>query len=596
MRRVGWRLIGAITLIVLSGLTVKQFGGAAAASGWSTPVPVATTTGLSDRPVIAVGGGAVHVVWKEGTDQGIEVYHSSSRDGGPWSAPDSIGMGNSSFDSPAVAMDSTGSLHVVWVDPIGDNYVIHYRQWTPGTGWDVPFPVWETTDVVYEPTIAIGPDNKRHVAWTQQTIDGMQIYYVTSTDGMEWSGGPIQSSTGEFLAGESPVLALSAGKVHIAWTGFMTDTVIYYAQNAGTGWSPPTLVSTNLDVPATTPRLVVTGGGAVHIVWEGWLSTTNQIFYAQSNGTTWTDPEQVSPGEYGSEPTLALDRQGGLHLAWTDFVTIYYRYRAPGAKSWQANVDPISKSPPNNVDFPALAVDDLSRLHATWTQLDAGNWDIFYTYQTGASATLTPSPTATGGILSPTATPSATASTTPTSSTTPTGSPATTTPTASSTVTPTSSVTPPAASPTQTATSTASATRTPTTQASPTALHWSSEVYLPLLRRDLPPPPTPTPTPTPTPLVCDGGFEAGRFEPCWQYGGKLAQSVVDRLDVGEPTPTVEPPFAGRYSALLGDPGLGSGLPGPSHTPILVGSAWLEQVITVPDTASPRLSFWYRIMT
>jgi hypothetical protein len=129
----------------------------------------------------------------------------------------------------------------------------------------------------------------------------------------------------------------------------------------------------------------------------------------------------------------------------------------------------------------------------------------------------------------------------------------------------------------------AGATPTPT----PTATPRPGKVYLPVIRRDL------APTPTPTP-ICDGGFEAGSLEPCWQHGGELRQAVVEQLNVGEPTPTVEPAYVGRYSALLGDPSLGPGLPNQPGIP--VGSAWIEQAVSVPDTASPRLSFWYRIIT
>jgi len=126
-------------------------------------------------------------------------------------------------------------------------------------------------------------------------------------------------------------------------------------------------------------------------------------------------------------------------------------------------------------------------------------------------------------------------------------------------------------------------TLTPTLTATATATHTlPSKVYLPLIKRDL------------TPRVCDGGFEARTFEPCWIEGGELPRSVVELLNVGEPTPTIEPPYAGYCSALLGDPGLGEGLPTQSTIP--VGSAWIEQAVTVPNTVSPRLTFWYRILT
>lgn len=46
-------------------------------------------------------------------------------------------------------------------------------------------------------------------------------------------------------------------------------------------------------------------------------------------------------------------------------------------------------------------------------------------------------------------------------------------------------------------------------------------------------------------------------------------------------------------ALLGDPSAGPGLP-PEQVP--AGSGWIEQVISVPATGAPRLTFSYRIVT
>jgi len=88
------------------------------------------------------------------------------------------------------------------------------------------------------------------------------------------------------------------------------------------------------------------------------------------------------------------------------------------------------------------------------------------------------------------------------------------------------------------------------------------------------------------PAICDAGFDAGHFEPCWQHGGELAQRVVDHLDTGEP------PFTGRYSALLGQPEMGSGTDGN----IPAGSAWLQQRLRVPNASQPRLTFHYRVIS
>jgi YVTN family beta-propeller protein len=186
----------------------------------------------------------------------------------------------------------------------------------------------------------------------------------------------------------------------------------------------------------------------------------------------------------------------------------------------------------------------------------------------------------------PTNTPTSTATPTPTSTATATSTP---TPTRTNTRTPTPTPTPtstgaptptPTSTPTPTPTNSPTPTPTPTHTRTVTSTPGYRFVYLPLIMK---PPP-----------LCNGDLETGTFPPCWAEGGELDSSVVEWLDVGEPNPTFEPPYAGDYSALLGQPELGHGLP--TDDPIPIGSAWIEQTIQVPNTASPHLSFWYRIMT
>ena len=66
------------------------------------------------------------------------------------------------------------------------------------------------------------------------------------------------------------------------------------------------------------------------------------------------------------------------------------------------------------------------------------------------------------------------------------------------------------------------------------------------------------------PLVCDGGFVAGLFTCCWAEDGDLPRSLVERLDVGEPTPAIKPAYAGPYPALVGDTQSGQGTVRPMH--------------------------------
>jgi subtilisin family serine protease len=117
--------------------------------------------------------------------------------------------------------------------------------------------------------------------------------------------------------------------------------------------------------------------------------------------------------------------------------------------------------------------------------------------------------------------------------------------------------------------------------------------------------PTPTPTVTPTPqpgmtrrtylplilknyrILCDGDFEQPTLGPCWTSGGEFPASLVRQLSNGEPA-------RGQRTLLLGNPALGAIIyDSPALPP---GSAWVEQMVSVPATAAPRLTFQHRVFT
>lgn len=438
-RGVTWGWIGAALLATMAGLSISQARSTSAADGWATPAPVATTTGLSDQPAMAIGGNIIHVVWEESVNSHWEVYHSL-RESDSWSGWTSVGIG----ERPALTTDSSGNVHLVWYDfnETTNNDTINYRKWTTGSGWGVPYNVWITSDLVDYPAIAVGSDQVRHVVW-QQNMQNMQIYYASSADGVTWTGGPIPGANGDF-----PGIAYAGGRIHIVWEGSLpqTDTTeIFYAQKSGADWSDPVLVSSMGGVDATAPRILVSASGVVHVVWEEGLLNT-QIYYAHSTDSGWITPENVSQAAFSVyAPALALDSKGGVHVAWTDSITVFYRSRAPDTGLWSSIVD-IASGPNSTYNLllvPALGVDAANRPHAVWNQVLTGNSDIYYTYRTDASETTTPSPTVSatspvtptgsatpGQTSTPTATPSRTATVTPTTSATPGPSP-TATPTRS---------------------------------------------------------------------------------------------------------------------------------------------------------------------
>jgi len=78
----------------------------------------------------------------------------------------------------------------------------------------------------------------------------------------------------------------------------------------------------NLDGNSTQPALAMGSDKALHVVWrEAKEKGGSQIVHSISTdaGKTWREPDTVSTFSYvASEPTIAVDTRGDLHVAWLD--------------------------------------------------------------------------------------------------------------------------------------------------------------------------------------------------------------------------------------------------------------------------------------
>jgi hypothetical protein len=101
-------------------------------------------------------------------------------------------------------------------------------------------------------------------------------------------------------------------------------------------------------------------------------------------------------------------------------------------------------------------------------------------------------------------------------------------------------------------------------------------LYLPLVVKNYPPPPPQQP-------VENGQFELGGFTH-WTVGGDEA-GLTPRVVTSEH-------YGGSYAALLGQ----ENAPCQTGQGGLVGQSWIYQDITVPDSGSPKLLLYYRVLS
>jgi hypothetical protein len=149
------------------------------------------------------------------------------------------------------------------------------------------------------------------------------------------------------------------------------------AQSTGIKWSAPENLS-NTPQSSASPAIIADDYGYVHVFWSEDVSGSahpiqadsgNTIYYTQWDGTSWTPPMDilfVPDDPIADQISVAIDKQGFIHLVWTGLVNIYYsKARATEAGSAQAWLTPVVITP-NSARTSlesSVAVDDNGNAH-----------------------------------------------------------------------------------------------------------------------------------------------------------------------------------------------------------------------------------------
>ena len=106
---------GRIVTIVILGLAVMC--APASSQQFSTPKNVSNNSDFSFTPQLAVDlGGNIYVVWEDDTNTNSNILFSRSTDGGTFSAPKGVSNSAGFSFNPRIAVDSGGTINVVWQD------------------------------------------------------------------------------------------------------------------------------------------------------------------------------------------------------------------------------------------------------------------------------------------------------------------------------------------------------------------------------------------------------------------------------------------------------------------------------------------------
>jgi len=352
------------------------------------PTNISNNSGISQVPKIAIDtSGNMHVVWTDFSSGSADFLYSRW-DGANWSKPTDTGLFETWITHdpsislvPAMAIDASGNIHMVWHEFLMDgtgNYEIFYSRWN-GTDWSTPVNISNTAGRSTFPAISVDTSGKLHVIWADLSPGQSELLY-NHWDGENWSK-PVTISTnfGERESSVSAIAVDASGNPHVVWTdNNQGQFEIFYSRWNGTGWSKAVNISNNVG-DSHIPTIAVNASGHPHVVWNDNTHGNYEIFYSRWDGISWSNPVNISnTAGISSLPAMALDASGKVYVVWMDstpgdFDIFYSRW---DGTSWSSPVN-ISNTDGRS-RFPKIARNASGNLHVVWDDETSGNYDIFY--------------------------------------------------------------------------------------------------------------------------------------------------------------------------------------------------------------------------
>ncbi len=227
-----------------------------------------------------------------GTDIDIFYKHWNSSTSS-WTTTEVVSSESTGHSSaPSLAVDDKGNIHVAWDDRTayagaGGDYDIFYKFWNASTSsWIVTEVIsTESTDTSFEPSLAVDSSGNVHVVWLDYTDyagaggTDWDIFYK------HWDNSTSSWTTTEVVSTEStdyslyPSLAVDdKGNVHVAWhdetdyagAGLDSDIFYKYWDASTSSWNATEVVSTESTDDSVRPSLAIDSIGYIHVAWEDY--------------------------------------------------------------------------------------------------------------------------------------------------------------------------------------------------------------------------------------------------------------------------------------------------------------------------------------
>lgn len=228
------------------------------------------------------------------------------------------------------------------------------------------------------PAIAVDSAGTVHVVYAGRRAGIWELLYRQRT-GVGWGAEEVIASIAGRIQDYSAIAIDSADDIHVVWSGSgwganpATLNMEYRMRNAVGGWNPIEAI-TDLANSQTFPCVAIDSASIIHVVWN---HRSQDIRYRQRLAGVWQAVENVTNvGAGQTRPRLAIDSSNNIRVIWVGTTwganpanrNVEYRARIGGV--WQA-VEGVTDINANQ-DYPSIALDLSDNVHAVWNGLGWG--------------------------------------------------------------------------------------------------------------------------------------------------------------------------------------------------------------------------------
>src|SRR5882762_5174706 len=379
-----------LTAILISFLVASPLAAQQAQVVFSPPQNVSSNPGASYYPQVAVDSqGSINIVWLDQSPGYNAVFFSRSTDGGAtFSTPQNLSNSPAGSSSPHIAMDSGGNINVVWVDNTPSNYQIFFSgSIDRGATFSTPMNISNDPRGADYPYMTVDSDDNINVAWVvSPRVVPSIIFFSRSSDGGVTFSAPIALST---KPSRLPLVAVdSAGNINVSWiegNNGPVQVIFSRSSDGGATFTAPKVISDLYEVIGDL-QMALDSKGNISAVWGTGPYENIHLSRSSDGGATFSRTTITNNTGYNGPqaPRIAIDSSDNINVVWNDSGDIFFSRSSDGGATFST---PQNLSNDLRVSAARIATDPSGNINVVWQDTTPGYYAVFFSHSTDGGAT-----------------------------------------------------------------------------------------------------------------------------------------------------------------------------------------------------------------